>query len=419
MNKIKKFFSILGPGFITGASDDDPSGIATYAQAGARFGYSQLWTALFLFPFMALIQEMCGRIGLVTGKGLAGVLRVHYPKWVLFGAVTLLVIANTINIGADLGAMAASGQLVLGIPFMFWLFGITIGTLCLEIFVSYPVYARFLKYLTLSLLSYVVVVVMVKQSWSSIAIATLIPSFSLQKEYLISLVALLGTTLSPYLFFWQASQEVEETRDHRGSKVFGLSASAIARKEITQMRLDTILGMLFSNLIMFFIIATTASTLHVNGIFDIKTADQVAMALRPIVGDFAYLLFAVGIVGTGLLAVPILAGSASYAVSESLRWNWGLSKKFNQAHGFYAIIIIATVIGLLVNFIPIQPFQMLYYAAILNGICAPPLILLILLVANNKKIMGEKTNSKTLNILGVIILLVMSIASLLLLFSFV
>ncbi len=419
MKRFKKFLKILGPGFITGASDDDPSGIATYAQTGAEFGYSQLWTALFSFPFMTVMQEMSGRIGLVTGRGLAGVIREHYPKSLLYGAVALLLIANTINIGADLGAMAAAGQLLLGIPFVVWLVVVTVATLLLEIFVSYPVYARFLKYLALSLFAYIVVVFVVKQDWGAIIFSTFIPQFAFSKAYLLNIVALLGTTISPYLFFWQADEEVEEEIEHRKLKVLGKGIPHIARNDIKQMRFDTVFGMFFSNLVMFFIIVTTASTLHLHGIMKIETAGEAAQALRPIAGDFAAFLFSLGILGTGFLAVPILSGSASYAISEGFRWNAGLSKKFNQAHGFYAVIAIATIVGLLVNLSGIKPFIILYYAAVLNGVTAPPLMLLILIIANNRKIMKGHTNSLLMNVLSAIIILVMAIAAIILLLSLI
>lgn len=412
MKKIKKIFKILGPGFITGASDDDPSGIGTYAQTGAQFGYTQLWTAFFSTPFMSVIQEICGRIGLVTGKGLAGVIRIHYPQSVLYFAVLLLVVANTVNIGADLGAMASSGQMLFNVPFIFWLIGMTVLTLLLEVFVSYKVYVRFLKYLAFSLFAYIIAAFIIKQDWGKIAYSTLIPHLSLSKEYVMNIVAILGTTISPYLFFWQASEEVEEEVENHKLRAMGQGVPHVSKKDVRKMRADTFVGMFFSNVVMFFIITTTASTLHVHGIFEIETATQAAQALKPLVGDAAYLLFAAGIIGTGLLAVPILAGSASYAVSEAFGWKEGLYRKFRQAHGFYGVIIIATVIGLLVNLTPIKPFQMLYYTAILNGIIAPPLMVLLMLISNNKKIMGEYTNSFSINILGVIITAVMGIASL-------
>jgi len=417
MKKLKAILKKLGPGFITGASDDDPSGIATYSQTGSQFGFSQLWTALFSFPFMTIIQEMCGRIGMVTGKGLAKVLKENYGRKVLFGAVFILCIANTINIGADLGAMAAAGQLLIGMPFLVWLLLITGITLTLEIFVSYPTYAKFLKYLTLSLFAYVATAFVINQDWSEIVFSTLVPSFSFSRAYLLNIVAILGTTISPYLFFWQADEEVEEEiANHKLTEDSNIKPR-INYKDIRRMRLDTFIGMLFSNLVMFFIIVTTASTLGVHGITTITTADQAAAALRPLAGDFAFLLFAAGIIGTGLLAVPILAGSASYALAEAFNWKAGLGKKFNQAKAFYIIIIISTLVGVLINFTPIRPFQMLYYTAVLNGICAPPLLILIMLISGNKKIMGNHTNSRFSNIMGWIITVVMSLAAIGLLIS--
>lgn len=412
MKIFKKIIKSFGPGFITGASDDDPSGIATYSQTGAMFGYGQLWTALFTFPFMTVIQEMCGRIGMVTGKGLAGVIRKHYTRRVLAVAVFLLVVANTINIGANLGAMASSGQLLLHVPFVFLLLGITAVIIILEVFVSYKVYARFLKYLTFVLLAYIIAALLIKQDWLRVIGATFIPKLSFNKEYLMNIVAILGTTISPYLFFWQAGEEVEE--EVAGKKLYQMGAGIprITNIDIKNMRLDTVMGMFFSNLVMWFIILTTASTLNLNGILSIQTADQAALALKPLAGDFAFLLFALGILGTGFLAVPVLAGSASYAISEAFGWKEGLYRKFSKAHGFYGVIIFATLVGLLVNFTPIKPFQMLYYTAILNGISAPLLLFLIMLIGNNKKIMGEHTNSKISNILGFTITIVMTFACL-------
>ena len=419
MKKLKKFLSYLGPGFITGASDDDPSGIATYSQTGAAFGYSQAWTALFSYPFMSVVQEMCGRIGMVTGKGLSGVIRHHYSAFVLYFAVLLLVIANTVNIGTDLGAMAASGQLLFGIPFIVWLLGVTALTLLLEVFVSYKVYSKYLKFLTFSLFAYVVTVFVVKQDWSEILVSTVFPSFSLNKDYLMNIVAILGTTISPYLFFWQAGEEVEEEVAQSKLRVMGRGVPKITNRDIRGMRIDTLVGMFFSNLIMFFIIATTASTLHANGIQNIETAPQAAEALRPLAGNLAYLLFAAGIIGTGLLAVPVLAGSASYALSEAFGWREGLYRRFTQAHGFYGIITIATLFGLMINFTPIPPFKMLYYTAILNGICAPPLMILIMRISSNQKIMGSNVNTRLSNVLGWTITAVMGLSAVVLLVSLV
>lgn len=410
MNKIKNFFKKLGPGFITGASDDDPSGIATYSQTGALFGYSQLWTALFSTPLMIAVQEMCGRIGLVTGKGLAGVIRENYAKPVLYFCVALLLLANTINIGADLGAMASSGQLVFNIPFAILLLFFTFLTLLLEVFVSYKLYSKFLKYLTLSLFSYVIVVFIVRQDISKIINSTLVPTLSFSKDYLLNIVAILGTTISPYLYFWQASQEVEEEVEEGKLKIMGRGQPKITARDVKEMNIDTIVGMFFSNLVMFFIIVTTASTLFTHNIHKIETATDAALALKPLAGDFTFLLFALGIIGTGLLAVPILAGSASYALSESFGWKEGLYRKFKYAHGFYAVITLATILGLIINFIGIAPFTLLYYTAVLNGLVSPPLLLIILLIVNNKKIMGARTNNVALNILGFATLAIMTVA---------
>lgn len=418
MKKLKQILKVIGPGFITGASDDDPSGIGTYAQTGAQFGYGQLWTALFSFPFMTVVQEMCGRIGMVTGNGLAVIVKEYYIKPVLYVSVILLVLANTVNIGADLGAMAASGQLIFHIPFLFWLIGMTIATLLLEIFVPYPAYAKFLKYLTLSLFAYFFVAFTVKQDWGKIAFSTLVPAFSFNKNYLLNIVAILGTTISPYLFFWQCDEEVEEEIAHNRIHAMGKGVPKIRYKDIREMRFDTIFGMFFSNLVMWFIIVTTASTLATHGITNIQTADQAATALKPFAGNYAFLLFALGIIGTGFLAVPILSGSSSYAVAESFGWKVGLGQKFKKAQKFYGVIAIATIVGLVVNFTPLKPFQLLYYTAVLNGICAPPLLVLIMLIGNNKRIMGQHTNSMFSNILGWTIVGIMAIAAIALIFTF-
>lgn len=417
MKKIKKLLKLIGPGFITGASDDDPSGIATYSQTGALFGYGQLWTMPFLLPFMTIIQEMCGRIGLITGKGLAGVIRHHYSKWILYLAMSLLVLANTINIGTDLGAMAASAQLIFGIPFIFWLIIMTITTLILEIFVSYKVYVKFLKYLTFSLLAYMITAFIVRQEWQEVLRSTLIPLFLPTKEYFMNLVAILGTTIAPYLFFWQADEEVEEEIAHNKLRSFGVGVPRITPKDISNMRLDTFIGMFFSNLIAFFIILTTAATLNRAGITDINSTHEAALALKPLAGEFAFILFAMGIIGTGLLAVPILAGSASYAISETFGWKEGLYRKITTAHGFYGVIILATLVGFLINFIGINPIKALYYTAVINGLAAPILIVLILFIANNKRILGPRTNGWFSNTLGGLIVLLMSTAAIALLWQ--
>jgi NRAMP (natural resistance-associated macrophage protein)-like metal ion transporter len=411
MNKISKFFKRLGPGFITGAADDDPSGIATYSQTGAQFGYGQLWIALFTTPFMIAVQEMCGRIGLVTGRGLAAVIKRRYGRAVLFGAVSLLLAANAVNIGADLGAMASSAQLVFGGPFVIWVVAFAAFILILEIFVSYKAYARYLKYFTLSLFAYVATAFVVKQDWLAVIRSTVIPSFSLSRDYIFNLVAILGTTISPYLFFWQASEENED--EVASGKLPGLDEGTpkVTLRDIKMMRFDTAVGMIFSNLITFFIIATTAVTLGRAGIVNVGTAAEAAAALAPLAGHFAALLFALGVIGTGLLAVPVLAGSASYAVAETLGWRSGLYRKFHDAHGFYGFITIATLIGLLVNFVGVPPFRMLYYAAALNGIIAPPLLVIILLIAGNRAIMGRYANGRWSNVLGWTVAALMAAAS--------
>ncbi|MFH1111712.1 MAG: divalent metal cation transporter [Patescibacteria group bacterium] len=411
-NRFKKYLKLLGPGFITGASDDDPSGIATYAQTGARFGYSQAWTALFVTPFMSAIQEMCGRIGMVTGKGLAGVIKQHFSKTILYAAVFLLVLANVINIGADLGAMAAVTKLAFHMPFILCLVGFVLLTLGLEIFIAYKKYAKYLKYLSFFLLAYIITAFIVKQDWSSIFQHTILPSITWNKIYLLNIVAILGTTISPYLFFWQADEEVEEEIVHHKLKMMGQGIPRIHDKDIHEMRIDTVIGMIFSNIIMFFIIITSAATLGANGFFDIETAEQAAQALLPLAGNWAFYIFSLGIIGTGLLAIPILAGSASYAVSESFGWPASLGKKFKKAKGFYLVITMATLIGVLINFLPFSPFQILYYAAVVNGLLAPPLLVLILLIANNKKIMGEHTNKSWSNWLGWTITSIMGLAAL-------
>lgn len=415
MKKLKKLLKRVGPGFITGAADDDPAVIATYSQSGAQFGYHQLWTAPFSVPFMIAVQEMCGRIGLVTGKGLAGVMRHHYPKWLLYLSVGLLVFANTINIGANLGAMAASTKLLIDLPFYVLLVGFTVAVLALQIFVPYEKYASYLKFLTFSLFAYVVTVFIVKQNWTEIFISTFTPSVKVNSEVVMNIVAILGTTISPYLFFWQASEEVEEEVEHKKLKMMGQGIPRVYKSDIKDLRIDTVLGMLFSNIVMFFIMVTSASTLHKNGIFSVTTADQAASALKPVAGDFAFLVFALGIIGTGLLAVPVLAGSGSYAVSEIFGWKEGLYRKFHNARKFYGVIIAATLIGFIVNLTPIKPFQMLYYSAVVNGMIAPIILVLILFVANNKKIMGKYTNSKISNTLGIIITIFMFLSALFLL----
>ena len=373
------------------------------------FGYTQLWLVPYALPFMVAVQEMCGRIGATTGKGLSGVIREHYPRWLLWSGVGILLVANTINVGADLGAMAASIELIAPIPPGISLTLITLITLALQIFVPYPAYARFLKYLALSLLSYVVAAFLIRQDWLLILRSTLIPHVEWSKAYLLNLTAILGTTISPYLFFWQADEEVEEEIGEGKIREIGAGRPRVTARFIRQMRVDTALGMFFSQLITFFIIATVATTLSVS---PITSAAQAAEALRPIAGEWAFFLFALGIVSTGLLAVPVLAGSAAFAVAEAAHWKVGLEKKFNKARLFYGVIVVSTLLGVLVNALPIDPITLLYYAAALNGVLAPPLLVIILVIANNKKILGSRTNGLLANTLGITITGVMGVAAL-------
>src|SRR3989344_3376654 len=355
VNKARKYWHNLGPGLTTGASDDDPSGIATYSQAGAAYGFQLLWMAPFTFPLMSLVQEMCARIGLVTGRGLAANIRIHFPKWVLYLTTALLFFANTLNIGADIGAMARSTQLVLpGINFATLVFGFAFVSLGLQIFVSYEKYARYLKWLALVLLSYILSALSVNLDFKELLRNAVIPTFEFTKDQIIIVAAILGTTISPYLFFWQTSQEVEENI-LKGQTSVKLRREAVTDDEIKSMRLDVVSGMFLSNLVMFFIIAAAASTLFANGITSIQTVEEAASALRPIAGDQAFLLFMLGVVGTGMLAIPVLAGSASYAMSESFGWKFGLYKKLKEANAFYGIIIISTFLGLGINFGSLDP----------------------------------------------------------------
>lgn len=414
--KLRVYLKALGPGLITGAADDDPSGIGTYAQTGAQFGYSQLWLALFTFPLMTIIQEMCARIALQTGGGLATNLRKYYPKSVLYFCVFLLFSANTINIGADLGAMASASQLLVPIPFLILLAAITLITLGLEVFVEYKRYAKFLRWLTFSLFAYVLVVFIVRQDWSQALVSTFLPNGELNRDYLLNIVAVLGTTISPYLFFWQASQEVEEEIDE--GKTTTLTRRGVSTTELKWMRTDVTAGMFFSNIVMWFIILTTASTLFRNGLHQIDSAAQAAEALKPLAGQFAALLFAVGIIGTGLLAVPILAGSAAYAVAETLRKPEGLSLKLKQAPVFYAVIALATFVGAAMNLIGVNPIRALYYTAVINGLVSPPLLLMLMLITNNRRIMGQRVNSRLSNTIGWLTTLAMTVAAAALLLSF-
>jgi len=393
LNKIRKFFSVLGPGLTTGAADDDPSGIATYSQTGAQFGYGQLWTALYMLPFMTAVQEACARIGLVTGKGLAAVVKDHYSKTVLYIVVGLVVVANTINIGADIGAMAAAAQLLLpSAPFVILTLFFTIFILVLEIFTNYQVYSRILKWLAIALLAYPITVFIVDQPWGTVLKATITPHFEFNFAFLFIITGVLGTTISPYMFFWEASQEVEEEkRDH----LFKNGKPNIGWANIHKMRLDNGTGMIVSEITTWSILLVGATVLHNSGVHDVKTAADAAKALEPLVHSFPHagylskLIFSIGIIGLGLLAVPVLSGSAAYAVAEAFSWKSGLNLKLKRAHGFYGVITIATLIGLTINFVGIDPVKALVYAAVLNGVAAVPLLFLIAKIAASEKIMGE------------------------------
>lgn len=414
---LKKFLKKVGPGFVTGAADDDPSGIATYSIAGAKFGLGLTWLSLFLLPAMISIQEMCGRLGMTTGRGLAGVIKKFYSKKILWFAVSLLVVANVINIGADLGIMAASLQMIFGLPFFFWLFLTAMVMVLLEIWVPYKRYAVVLKWLGMSLLVYVVTAFLIRPNWGDVLSATLIPRITWSADYLMVLVGFLGTTISPYLFFWQASQEVEEEIDENKVLDFGQSP-AVSRGMIARMRLDTKMGMLFSNLMTFFIVVTTAGTLHANGVFNIETAQQAALALRPLAGDLAYLLFALGMIGIGLQSVPILAGSIAYAVAEALGMKEGLGKNFGRAKGFYFILAVATMVGVLMNLWGINTMQALYYAAVVNGVVAVPLIFIIIKLSSDDQVVGKFKTEKKYLVIAWLTFLFMALSVVLMLGSF-
>jgi len=390
----KTLLERLGPGLITGASDDDPSGIATYSQAGAAYGFTLLWTVVFSWPLMCAIQEISARIGRVTGRGIAGNIRRYYSAWLLYPVVVLLVLANTINLGADIGAMGSALQLLIGGPALLYAIGFAILCLVLEVFISYQRYSHYLKWLTLVLFSYVLAAFSVKIHWGTVAVGTLIPTFSRNGQYWATFVAILGTTISPYLFFWQASQETEEIRDHLDESALAKEPTQ-ARVQFGRIRFDTVTGMFLSNTIAFFIILAAGATLHAHGITDVQTADQAAEALRPLAGRFAFTLFALGIIGTGLLAVPVLAGSAAYAIGEALKWRTGLDRKPLEAKGFYAVLTTATLIGLAINFPEVQrlihvtPMKALFICAIINGVVAVPIMVVVMLMVSNGKVMGR------------------------------
>ena len=402
---------VLGPGLVTGAADDDPSGIATYSQVGAQFGYSLPWPLLFSFPLMAAIQEICARIGASTGKGIAQNLRDHYPRPVLQFVVILLVVANVINLGADLGAMGAALGLLIPGPLLPATIMFGVVSIVLEVFVSYERYAAVLKWATLSLFAYFAVVMLAKVDWPAAIKGTVVPSFKFDKDHAMALVAILGTTISPYLFFWQSGQEVEE--QHRRHVKPLMVSPRTAGIELRRIRTDTLVGMGFSNLTAIVIVIATAATLHQAGITEIDSAVKAAEALRPIAGDLAFALFAIGIISTGLLAVPVLAGSVAYAVAESFGWREGLNKRPREAKAFYAVIAVATLAGVAMNFFDINPMKALYWSAVANGLLAPPLMVVTMLVARNRKIMGDLAIRGGLEIGGWVSTAVMAVVAVL------
>ncbi len=399
VSRFGRLMRILGPGLITGAADDDPSGIATYSQTGAQFGFGQLWTALYQLPLIIAVQEACARIGAVTGKGLAGVVKEHYSKKLLTAVVLLVVIANTINIGADIGAIASASQLVFDLPFAFYAIVSALVIVLLEIFISYKKYVKFLKFLTLSLLAYPITALIIHEPWGQILKATVIPHMEFSFSFLFIVVGVFGTTITPYMFFWQASGEVEEEIAHHHLAQKGGTPHGI-KKFIKEMRIDTTIGMFAAELAQWFIIITTATVLFSHGITNINTAADAAKALEPLVqsfpnaGQVAKGIFAVGIIGLGLLGIPVLAGSAAYAMAEAFGWRQGLYRKFRKAKGFYGVIIASTLVGLLMNFIGIDPIKALVFTAVFNGVTAVPLLFVIAKINANEAILGKYKGGK-------------------------
>jgi NRAMP (natural resistance-associated macrophage protein)-like metal ion transporter len=404
-NKLSRYWKIIGPGLVTGASDDDPSGIATYSQAGAAYGLSTLWTSIIAFPLMASLQQMCARIGLVTSQGLTGTLKKHYPRPVLYLMLLFSFPAIVMNIGADIAGMGAVGNLLFpSVDASFFSVFFTILLLVLIVYLPYLKIASTLKYLCIVMLVYFIVPFLYKQDFKEILTSTFIPTIKFDKDFIAILVGILGTTISPYLFFWQASVEVEEMKNKTTHLV-------VNKRIIHDMRVDVDSGMTFSGFVMYFIILTTGTVLYKAGVHQIDTVEQAAMALKPLAGNMAYLLFAIGVIGTGLIAVPVLSGALSYIFSETFGWEQGLDKKFHEAKGFYVIIAISLLLGLSLNYIGISPIKALIYTAILYGITAPVLIAMILHIANNKKIMGKYVNSRITNILGFAAFIIMTAAA--------
>jgi len=405
-----RLLGVLGPGLITGASDDDPSGIATYSQAGAQFGFQLCWVMLFSYPLMAAVQEISARIGRTTGHGIAGNIRRHYSSGLLQASVVLLLVANVINLGADLGAMGNVLHILIGGPEQ--LYVVLVGLICLtmQVFMQYTRYVAVLKWTTLSLFAYFGAVLMVKVPWGQVAWHSVVPSMSFDKDAITTVVAVLGTTISPYLFFWQSSQEAEDQRVKPEREPL-VDAPEQAPGAIERIRVDTYVGMAFANLVALAIIVTTGATLHVQGITDIQSSTQAAEALRPIAGSFAFAVFALGIIGTGLLAVPVLAGSAAYAIGEARHWPVGLARQPMEAKAFYATLAIATVIGIIVNFIGVDPIRALYWSAVINGVVAVPVMIVMMLMASDRRVMGELTIPSALKAVGWIATGVMALSA--------
>jgi NRAMP (natural resistance-associated macrophage protein)-like metal ion transporter len=395
---LPKILAVLGPGVITGAADDDPSGISTYSVAGAAYGYATLWIALLTFPLMSAVQLMCARLGMVTGQGLAAAVRANYPRWVLWGACSILVVANVINIGADLGGMAEATELIARIRPLVWIPFYALLILGLLIWTSYKLIARIFKWMTLVLFAYVLTSFFAHVDWKQALRVTLVPHLEWSRGFLAVLVGILGTTISPYLFFWQAAEEVEE--EHAKGKSTVAQRKGATAKELKDARTDTVIGMFFSNFIMYFIILTTGATLHAHGQTDITTAREAAEALRPLAGKGAYLLFTLGLIGTGMLGVPVLVGSSAYAVAEGAHWRGSMSDRPKKARAFYGVMTVAMALGLALNYFGLNAVKMLFWSAVINGLLAPPLILLVILLTSSRKVMGEHVNSPVLRYLG-------------------
>ena len=409
-NPIKRFLMLLGPGLITGASDDDPSGIGTYTTAGASLGFAMLWTAILTLPMMAAVQFICAKIGMVSGMGLAGALRKHYPSWLVYSAISLLLIANTITAGVDIGAIAAAINLLIPIPAIVLVVPIAVGIVALQIWGSYSIIVRTFKWLTLTLFAYIVAAFLAKPHWGEVLKATFVPTLRFDNQYMTTLLAILGTTITPYMFFWQATQEVEE--ELQMGRTTLAQREGASDKELKFAEIDIDAGMLFASLVFYFVILASAATLHATGKTKIGTAVEAAQALRQLSSGVASILFSVGLIGSGVLEVPVLTSSSAYALCETFKWKSGLSEKLRGAARFYAIIAVSTLVGVIVNFLKIPPVTALFWAAVINGILAPPLLVIIMLVSNNREVMGARVNGLLTNFIGWATVAVMAAASL-------